>query len=541
MIMTGMRPQRSARRPARNAPTAHPSSATATANPVRKASRAKSDLMASSAPLMTDESNPNRKPPRAPAIASAMTLELDAGAGAAGVVVDMAHSVAEGALRNPVNTSSRTWGTTSSVSSAASTSSRSATAAQIAPTVSEPSHAPTTAASAVPHGNLSLESGALSQGDRRRMLVARPVVALLGDVGGDGEPAREQVVRLRASRARRGSTRGARRGSRRPARRDARSGRGTSSARPGGAAVSRSRTRCGSLHAPRSRRATRRRAGRTRRPDGCRRHGSTSRRTARRTADRARSPRRRDPRTSARRARGHPRRRGTPSCRAVARRRRPTGGHRTPRITASTIPSPIMPPSRYSYDGTPCTRGVITNGGLETMWSKRSPATGSNRLPSSQVEFDAVECGVERRELQRPLGDVGGHDARRLPGSMQCLDAASGAEVEHRARGHRDHESAQRRGCPADPQHVLLRYRAAEGQLTEVRRDPPGDHAGRVDRAVRPQVEPRTHDVSRGPRAFAHDEVERLSTLGREGGQRGIQCLDADRDAEHEDPGERRQ
>ena len=94
MIITGMRPHRSARLPARYAPTAHPSRATATANPVRAALSSKSVLMASSAPLMTEESKPNRKPPSAPAIASAMTFELEA-IGAGDGVVDMAHSVAE--------------------------------------------------------------------------------------------------------------------------------------------------------------------------------------------------------------------------------------------------------------------------------------------------------------------------------------------------------------------------------------------------------------------------------------------------------------
>ena len=53
-----------------------------------------------------------------------------------------------------------------------------------------------------------------------------------------------------------------------------------------------------------------------------------------------------------------------------------------PRITASTIASPTMPPSRYSYSGTPGARGVITNGGFDTIRSNRSPATGSKRLPS---------------------------------------------------------------------------------------------------------------------------------------------------------------
>ncbi len=81
------------------------------------------------------------------------------------------------------------------------------------------------------------------------------------------------------------------------------------------------------------------------------------------------------------RARGPSGRRGPPSFRAAARHRRGSGAHPTPATNAATRSSPCMPPSRYSYVGTPATRGVITNGGFDTIRSNCSPATGSNREP----------------------------------------------------------------------------------------------------------------------------------------------------------------
>ena len=69
--ITRSRPQRSEREPANIAPTAQPSRAMATTRPVTKSLSAKSPWMDSTAPLMTDESKPNRKPPTAAAIANA--------------------------------------------------------------------------------------------------------------------------------------------------------------------------------------------------------------------------------------------------------------------------------------------------------------------------------------------------------------------------------------------------------------------------------------------------------------------------------------
>src|SRR5918998_6273495 len=70
--MTRVRPQRSARRPPAQAPSAQPSRAMATTSPVTVELRSNWPSMALTAPLMTEESNPNRKPPTAAANASAM-------------------------------------------------------------------------------------------------------------------------------------------------------------------------------------------------------------------------------------------------------------------------------------------------------------------------------------------------------------------------------------------------------------------------------------------------------------------------------------
>jgi hypothetical protein len=57
------RPKRSARRPAKNAPTAQPSSIDATLNPVPTLSELNAPCSPSIVPLMTPLSKPNRKPP----------------------------------------------------------------------------------------------------------------------------------------------------------------------------------------------------------------------------------------------------------------------------------------------------------------------------------------------------------------------------------------------------------------------------------------------------------------------------------------------
>lgn len=68
MNITRSRPQRSERLPASTAPAAQPSSEIATTKPVTTSLSAKSPWMESTAPLITEESKPNKKPPTAAAI-----------------------------------------------------------------------------------------------------------------------------------------------------------------------------------------------------------------------------------------------------------------------------------------------------------------------------------------------------------------------------------------------------------------------------------------------------------------------------------------
>ncbi len=66
------RPNRSASWPAKNAPPAAPSRARETDKPISQSPAPKFVLRASTAPLMTAVSNPNRNPPRAAALAMRM-------------------------------------------------------------------------------------------------------------------------------------------------------------------------------------------------------------------------------------------------------------------------------------------------------------------------------------------------------------------------------------------------------------------------------------------------------------------------------------
>jgi len=74
--MTRRRPQLSASRPAYQAPTAQPRSAIETTKPLRKSPRRKWEPRASTAPLMTEESKPKRKPPTAAAIETPSAFPL---------------------------------------------------------------------------------------------------------------------------------------------------------------------------------------------------------------------------------------------------------------------------------------------------------------------------------------------------------------------------------------------------------------------------------------------------------------------------------
>src|SRR5262245_24816048 len=71
--MVGRRPRKSARVPARKAPTAQPSRTEATAKPVPAAPVPKAPSRAPTVPLTTPLSKPNRKPPTAATAAKALT------------------------------------------------------------------------------------------------------------------------------------------------------------------------------------------------------------------------------------------------------------------------------------------------------------------------------------------------------------------------------------------------------------------------------------------------------------------------------------
>src|ERR1700759_2627946 len=76
IFMTAMRPWRSASGPANQAPSAEPSSASATAKPSNQEGAPDQIFMASTAPLMTAVSKPNRKPPIAAEAATRPILAM---------------------------------------------------------------------------------------------------------------------------------------------------------------------------------------------------------------------------------------------------------------------------------------------------------------------------------------------------------------------------------------------------------------------------------------------------------------------------------
>src|SRR5699024_6381691 len=77
MTIVGTRPSLLAIGPANHAPTAQPSSAEETAKPCSQPPRLKSADSASTAPLMTEVSNPNRNPPMAAATDMPITRGLN--------------------------------------------------------------------------------------------------------------------------------------------------------------------------------------------------------------------------------------------------------------------------------------------------------------------------------------------------------------------------------------------------------------------------------------------------------------------------------
>ena len=303
-------------------------------------------------------------------------------------------------VRNPSAASERTAGSRPVTRSATSTSSTCAIAPASCPVVSWPSHAPTNAGERGVGPDRAAEPAALPQQDHLRVLVAGPVVALLGDVRGEawsGPPAARRRRRPPASRGRqdrrqwspRGSSRGPRACSTRRSAggppRAVQGRRRTTSPRPTASTPRREVVQPGGVELVVRRRT---RAGR--------RRGSTVSAYSAGPAPRAGRPRRRAPdavsQPSTRSCQGSPRRCSQlPSSCAVP----PGAQHRAHQLDQRrTSSSPTRPPSRYSYAGTPARRGVITNGGLLTTRSNRSPRTGSSRCqPGAARPSSATRSG----------------------------------------------------------------------------------------------------------------------------------------------------
>ena len=145
-----------------------------------------------------------------------------------------------------------------------------------------------------------------------------------------------------------------------------------------------------------------------------------------------------------------------------------------PRTNAATRSSPTSPPSRYSYAGTPSTRGVMTNGGFDDDAIELLSRDRLEQAARPQLDpVDVVEQRVEPREAQRALRDVGRDDLVDAPSRAQRLDAAPGADVEPARRGRGQLQRRERQRRAADAQHVVFGQRTAQRRLVEVARDPP--------------------------------------------------------------------
>ena len=172
----------------------------------------------------------------------------------------------------------------------------------------------------------------------------------------------------------------------------------------------------------------------------------------------------------------------------------------------------------------------MTNGGFETIWSNRSPRTGSNRLPCRNSMLWMPLSSALSRARSRARSEMS------VATTVRACRAACIAWMPHpvpRSRtlptGRLHHQAAEGHRCAADAEHVLLAERAAEGEFAEVGDDPPAACAVRVDEAVRAQVEQRARlgVVRRRPGRVRR----RRRPRGREGGG---QVVAANRQAEHE-------
>ena len=261
----------------------------------------------------------------------------------------------------------------------------------------------------------------------------------------------------------------------------ARTARG-SAARPPAGAAARSRIRSRSLREPRSRRATRRRARAnsgmpgsvppSRIQSSAYDSGSSALPLDHPGVQRDR--RRIDPRPRTRSRPAAPSRLSQlPSSCAT-----PPGARcsPTPVTNAATRSSPTMPPSRYSYAGTPGDpRGDderrIRDDAVELLARDRVEQAPEPGLDAARRPLSSA---LSRVKPQRALRDVGRDDVGRRRGAR----AAPGCRIRCRCRVRVDRASAAAAparvsDAPPTPEHVILGERPAQGGLVEVARDPP--------------------------------------------------------------------
>ena len=402
--------------------------------------------------------------------------------------------------RKPVNSSSRTRGSRSARSAAASTSSSWAIASISTPTGRSPSHAPTSAASPGSTASDAAEPAALPQLDDRRVLCAGQVVARLGDVGRDDEDGcrepgvvegREPIVggervgEVRAEavageRLRQGLVAGERRAPGiRTAQQDV--------AEADLGHLPRREVVEPRVDEPRERRRARQRAAVADPQLGVRQRVERSR---------ARRPRRRAAPAMPRPTRARGRARSTPSrvSQLPSSCATPPGARcaPTPVTNAATRSSPTIPPSRYSYAGTPVDprrddERRVRHDPVEPLAGDRVEQAPEPRLDA----VDVVEQGVQPREAERARRDVGRDDVVDAASGAQRLDAAAGADVEPAPR--RAWAAAATRGS------ATRRRRRARGLRGAARRAPP--RRGRSRSTTRPRR--RRRRTTAGARARA--------------------------------------
>ena len=191
--------------------------------------------------------------------------------------------------------------------------------------------------------------------------------------------------------------------------------------------------------------------------------------------------------------------------------------------------------------GTPAVRGVMTNGGFDTMRSNSLARDRVEQAPGPHLDpVDAVQEGVQPRVAQRALRDVGRDDMVDAPPGAQGLDAASGAEVEAPGGRRRQLQRCERQRRTArprahGPRAAVRRARPRPGRSrsTTRRRRPASAKDCGADQAT---VSAGTSPHRRMPRARA-----RRVPSAPVRGSADATALDGLRHPEHEQPPENRE